>query len=610
MSALDQAITKAYAKDRPAAKPQAADAQAPSATVKTDGGARQRAVAVEQLYRDGTLYRVEHSTAVSTSARIVPRPHVASLPPTSPRRNVRRSVLRLLAAESQTAAAEQSPPTPPRIARKVIIRHVSHSTAPAPLGLRTAEVERQAPASPVDLAALRPKAELPPEKLNEDLDPPPTTITSPPASQPAVAPLNARWEAAPAINVHGHWLHEASIAPLLMYTDASAAKRHPAFAECVVHVDAIAAAHVEAAALAADRWRSETKAAAVAPPFQTKSLDELEAPKPKIYIDSAHSAAPPRAHARFAVEVEKRQVESDVRDDKTSAAWEGEAPAEPPTETITNIVAATEAAVIAEEPLASDLIPATPVEPIQPEPSIAEPVPEPEAERRTAIPVWEVDRFQWPRTCEKLVADDSGYLATAGDKLLAAVQDGLKVLAITGTRRGEGRTTMALCLARMAAKAGVQVAIMDADFARPQIASKLGLETAHGWQDAALGKIPLSEAAVKSLADDITVLPLESSSVVKRLSLADPRVTATIRAVAATFELVVLDLGPIQAGEQLAFPRDEASPLDAAIVVRDVRFATTAEGETIGHMLQDLGVEAVGIAENFVIDEEIPATSV
>jgi Mrp family chromosome partitioning ATPase len=151
---------------------------------------------------------------------------------------------------------------------------------------------------------------------------------------------------------------------------------------------------------------------------------------------------------------------------------------------------------------------------------------------------------------------------------------------------------------------------MDADFARPQIASKLGLETAHGWQDAALGKIPLSEAAIKSLADDITVLPLESSSVVKRLSLADPRVTATIRAVAATFELVILDLGPIQAGERIAFPRDEASPLDAAIVVRDARFSTTIEGEIIGHMLQDLGVEAVGIAENFVIDEEIPATSV
>ena len=53
---------------------------------------------------------------------------------------------------------------------------------------------------------------------------------------------------------------------------------------------------------------------------------------------------------------------------------------------------------------------------------------------------------------------------------------------------------------------------MDADFARPQLASKIGLEIAHGWQDAALGKIPLSEAAVKSLADNITLLPLESSA--------------------------------------------------------------------------------------------------
>jgi Mrp family chromosome partitioning ATPase len=144
---------------------------------------------------------------------------------------------------------------------------------------------------------------------------------------------------------------------------------------------------------------------------------------------------------------------------------------------------------------------------------------------------------------------------------------------------------------------------MDADFARPNLASKIALEIAFGWQDAALGKIPLSEAAVKSLADSITLMPLESSAATRSLSLADPRVTATIRAAAATFELLILDLGPLAAGEEIAFPLGEACPLDAAIVVRDLRFATTAESESVGHMLQQAGVEAVGIAENFVIEE-------
>lgn len=151
---------------------------------------------------------------------------------------------------------------------------------------------------------------------------------------------------------------------------------------------------------------------------------------------------------------------------------------------------------------------------------------------------------------------------------------------------------------------------MDADFLRPQLASKLGLETAFGWQDAALGKIPLSEAAVKSLHDGITVMPLESAPVTRRLSLADPRVTATIRAAAATFELLILDLGPSGPGQQVMFPPGETCPLDAAIVVRDLRFTAEDEAEAVGEMLHAAGIEAVGVAENFVVDEEIPSTSV
>src|SRR4029079_11562651 len=221
------------------------------------------------------------------------------------------------------------------------------------------------------------------------------------------------------------------------------------------------------------------------------------------------------------------------------------------------------------------------------------------AAAKPALPVWEVDRFQWPKACEKLLADESGYFSRAGEKLLAAVQDGLKVLAITGTRRGEGRSTLTMCLARVAAKAGIQTAIMDADFARPQLASKVGLDVAHGWQDAALGRIPLSEAAVKSLGDEITLLPLESSVVTRSLSLADARVTATIRAAAATFELLILDLSPVSSVERIAFPPGEGCPLDAAIVVRDERFTAPADSQALGRRLQDAGVDAVGIAENF-----------
>ncbi|MFO0883484.1 MAG: hypothetical protein U0894_04740 [Pirellulales bacterium] len=223
--------------------------------------------------------------------------------------------------------------------------------------------------------------------------------------------------------------------------------------------------------------------------------------------------------------------------------------------------------------------------------------------KKTCVPLWEVDRFLWPETVQKLLKDDKSYFMQAGAKLVAAAKDGLRTLAITGSRRGEGRSTLAMCLARCAAQSGISVAIIDADFQRPQLASQIGLEIAYGWQDAASGKIPLAEAAVKSIADRVTVLPLEASAASAPLSLANPNVTSIIRTAADTFDLVIIDLGPTAAGEEPLFPAGEPSPFDAVIVLRDLRYATVAESQTVARRLQANGVEAVGIAENYSTSE-------
>jgi Mrp family chromosome partitioning ATPase len=223
------------------------------------------------------------------------------------------------------------------------------------------------------------------------------------------------------------------------------------------------------------------------------------------------------------------------------------------------------------------------------------------------VPAWEVDRFYWPALCDKLLRDEHSYFAQAGSKIVSAVKDGLKSLAITGSRRGEGRTTLALCLARSAAKAGLKVVLVDADFARPQLAATLGLEIAASWHEAALGKSSLSEAAIKSIEDNLTFLPLDVSTAVAPLSLTDPRLTKTLRDVASAFDLLIIDLGPTAAGDESLFPVNEQPPADAAIVVRDLRYCTPAESQAIGERLSLSGIEAVGIAENFVPHEKLVA---
>jgi len=631
MSALDQAFIKAYAKDPAAdAAPTAVVAYAP---MRPKAAADRRASAhlVEQLYHDGSLYRVETPRAALATAA-VPQPHGTMLPPTSPRRTVRRSVLRFLASQAATAPPESPPETPQRIARKVIIRHISHNATPAPLGRLRATLTQS---FDTDLTpSFAPAAELPPETIADE---PPAAAPSPvlplpatiaPIPSPHTAPLNVAVDDIPQFAVHGYWKQGEAVPATLVVADVGNLPEVGSAPLVTVSLDSLIAAEE-----AMRRHRSAERAAAAYEPamarFAGKALDDQEDSQAEdsqaiVRVDAAHARSSHRPHARFKpTEEAEEAVVNPAASEPQAAPVEPARPqvaapeivAEPyvEAEAIEEIAAAAAAdsdltfAESAIEPSPGDLtlLETDPADDLAPTADESAP---PAAKQ--AAPLWEIDRFQWPKTCQKLFADEHSYLAHAGGKLLAAVQDGLKVLAVTGSRRGEGRSTLALCLARSAAQAGIQVAVMDADFARPQLASKIGLEIAFGWQDAALGKVPLSEAAVKSLADNITVLPLETSAAGRSLSLADPRVTATVRAAAATFELLILDLGPIGPGEELAFPPGERCPLDAAIVVRDLRFATAAESEAIGRRLQDAGIEAVGIAENFVVEEELPATSV
>lgn len=211
-------------------------------------------------------------------------------------------------------------------------------------------------------------------------------------------------------------------------------------------------------------------------------------------------------------------------------------------------------------------------------------------------PAWEVDRFQWPDHCKQLQEAEQEYMTDVGQRLAIAARDGLNILAITSTRRGEGRTTLALCLAQAAARAGVKVALVDADIENPQLVNELGVEASCGWHDVVLGQQPLSEAAILSLEDKFTFFPWTSSGL---KSLNDPRATRVLRQIAKTYSLVILDLGPVPGRETRLFEDGENCPVDAAILVRDVRWTSAVEAQRVAEQLVAAGVASVGIAENF-----------
>jgi Mrp family chromosome partitioning ATPase len=222
-----------------------------------------------------------------------------------------------------------------------------------------------------------------------------------------------------------------------------------------------------------------------------------------------------------------------------------------------------------------------------------------EAEAKPAFaPDWEVDRLAWPTVCERLLETEDRYFRSVGQRLKEATQDSHHVVMITGARRGEGRTTLALCLARCAAQAGVSVAVVDADLENPQLGNQLGMETPCSWLEVVAGKSPLNEAAVSSLEDGLTLFPLTGAEDLEA-EAGESQLTGVLRTIASHFPLVIIDTGPLGSDERHPFASDEDCPIDTAIVVRDLRNTTEKKAIATAELLQRSGVPAVGIAENF-----------
>ncbi|MFM2096751.1 MAG: hypothetical protein RIS70_3875, partial [Planctomycetota bacterium] len=213
-------------------------------------------------------------------------------------------------------------------------------------------------------------------------------------------------------------------------------------------------------------------------------------------------------------------------------------------------------------------------------------------------PAWEVDEFGWSAFSKQLAREARESFQAAGTYLRSACREGLHVLAITSAARSAGRTSTALGIARAVAASGVRAAILDADLDQPALAMQLGLHSTCGWQEVILDRMPLEEVSVYSIADRITAIPL-APSLVDRLPLDDARVTTFVQQLTDYFDLIVVDMGPVGSSERRMFEAGVRCPVDAAIVVRDLRVTGEESEYAIGARLRAAGVKSVGIVENF-----------
>jgi capsular exopolysaccharide synthesis family protein len=167
----------------------------------------------------------------------------------------------------------------------------------------------------------------------------------------------------------------------------------------------------------------------------------------------------------------------------------------------------------------------------------------------------------------------------------------IRVVAVTSSGRGEGRTTLAANLAYAAAQDGRPTVLVDADLRRPGVASLLELAPRAGVAEVLAGAAEVADAVAR-----VGPLAVLGAGAVRdaTAALRSPRVPALLEALRGAYALVVLDAPPALAfadGDRLV------AGADAALLV--VRAGKTPRG-VVKLALEALGDRAAGLVLNGV----------
>jgi Mrp family chromosome partitioning ATPase len=214
-------------------------------------------------------------------------------------------------------------------------------------------------------------------------------------------------------------------------------------------------------------------------------------------------------------------------------------------------------------------------------------------------PHWEVEQFAWPAACDQLLAAQEGAFAGLLERIVLAAVNGQKIVAVAGCSAGDGKSTLALCLAREAARAGLSTALVDADFDRPRLAELLGVDPPRGWEEALAGEMPLVETSISSEVEGVHLVPLRPG----RAAPSEERTAALLEALellSDRHDLVLVDMGTIPVdGTPAEAPTPASEKLLGAILVRDCRRVNEAMSLLVAQQLRAAGVEVLGRVDNF-----------
>jgi succinoglycan biosynthesis transport protein ExoP len=173
------------------------------------------------------------------------------------------------------------------------------------------------------------------------------------------------------------------------------------------------------------------------------------------------------------------------------------------------------------------------------------------------------------------------------------VDKAVRVVAVTSSLPGEGKTTTAFCLGRAMAMSGSRTVVVDCDVRRRNINRLLGQEPAVGLMEVLAGKATLDQALILDSASGCWFLPLARSSFTPKDLFGGQAMSNLLGDLKDRFEFVLLDTAPVL---PVADTRALAPKADVVVFLTQWRRTPRRAVQAAFELLRSVGADIAGVA--------------
>lgn len=177
-----------------------------------------------------------------------------------------------------------------------------------------------------------------------------------------------------------------------------------------------------------------------------------------------------------------------------------------------------------------------------------------------------------------------------------------RVVAITSALPGEGKTTLALSLARIAALSGERVILIDCDVRRRAINDLLNTAPDFGLLEVLAGQVEWRDVVGRDDETPAHILPLSTCPIPLNDLIGSAAMRGLMRQLQAEYDLIILDCAPVLA---VAETRAIAAIADSVLLVGRWRKTNARTLANAAAQIVAAGGDIIGVALN-AIDPRAP----